>query len=398
MTDFPVESKFDHLPEEAAPRGVSAFLTIQEGCDKFCSFCVVPYTRGAEYSRPPQDILVEAARLARSGVRELTLLGQNVNAYHGEAADNSVWSLGRLIRAVADVPGIARIRYTTSHPNDMDDALIAAHRDVPALMPFLHLPVQSGSDRILARMNRKHTAAEYLSVIERIRAARPDIALSSDFIVGFPSETEKDFQATLDLIAAVGFAQAYSFKYSPRPGTPASSATDAVPEAVKSERLARLPGCHSGRPDAFQPGECRTGHAGIARPRRIAARPIARPQPLYAVRSRRGAGSLAGGRSSRSESRMGGALSLRGSLADAEPVRDGCLSRASGRPIEISFDDNRRLPLLFGQHNVNLTRIERQLGVKLATRGNIVSIAGPTGSAETARSVLTELWRACIER
>jgi tRNA-2-methylthio-N6-dimethylallyladenosine synthase len=240
MTDFPVDSKFDSLPEESAPRGVSAFLTIQEGCDKFCSFCVVPYTRGAEYSRPPGDVLVEARRLAAGGVRELTLLGQNVNAYHGQAPDQAVWTLGQLVRAVADIPGIERIRYTTSHPNDMDDDLIAAHADVPALMPFLHLPVQSGSDRILARMNRKHTAAEYLAVIDRLRAARPDIALSSDFIVGFPGETEKDFQATLDLVRTVGFAQAYSFKYSPRPGTPASGAADAVPEAVKSERLARL--------------------------------------------------------------------------------------------------------------------------------------------------------------
>ena len=240
MTDFPVESKFDYLPEEASPRGVSAFLTIQEGCDKFCSFCVVPYTRGAEYSRPPQDILVEAKRLALSGVRELTLLGQNVNAYHGQAADGAVWTLGRLIRAVGEIPGIARIRYMTSHPNDMDGELIAAHAEVPALMPFLHLPVQSGSDRILARMNRKHTAAEYLEAIERTRAARPDIALSSDFIVGFPGETEKDFQATLDLVTTVGFAQAYSFKYSPRPGTPASSAADAIPDSVKTERLVRL--------------------------------------------------------------------------------------------------------------------------------------------------------------
>jgi tRNA-2-methylthio-N6-dimethylallyladenosine synthase len=240
MTDFPVESKFDSLPGEAAPRGVSAFLTIQEGCDKFCSFCVVPYTRGAEYSRPPGDVLIEARRLAASGVRELTLLGQNVNAYHGAGADGVVWPLGRLIRAVAEIPGIDRIRYTTSHPNDMDDALIAAHAEVPALMPFLHLPVQSGSDRILARMNRKHTAAQYLAIIARLRAARPDIALSSDFIVGYPGETEKDFDATLDLVRTVGFAQAYSFKYSPRPGTPASTANDAVPESLKSDRLARL--------------------------------------------------------------------------------------------------------------------------------------------------------------
>jgi tRNA-2-methylthio-N6-dimethylallyladenosine synthase len=258
MTDFPVESKFDHLPEEAAPRGVSAFLTIQEGCDKFCAFCVVPYTRGAEYSRPPADILVEAARLARSGVRELTLLGQNVNAYHGAAADGEVWNLGRLIRAVAALPGIERIRYTTSHPNDMDDALIAAHAEVPSLMPFLHLPVQSGSDRILRLMNRKHTAAQYLAVIERLRAARPDIALSSDFIVGFPGETETDFQATLDLVKQVGFAQAYSFKYSPRPGTPASASADAIPEAVKSERLTRLQ-------QAILDGQMRFNQASIGR-------------------------------------------------------------------------------------------------------------------------------------
>jgi tRNA-2-methylthio-N6-dimethylallyladenosine synthase len=240
MTDFPVDSKFDSLPEEATPRGVSAFLTIQEGCDKFCSFCVVPYTRGAEYSRPPGDVLTEARRLAASGVRELTLLGQNVNAYHGEAADGTVWSLGRLIRAVAEIPGIDRIRYTTSHPGDMDEELIAAHAEVPALMPFLHLPVQSGSDRILARMNRKHTAAEYLAIVERLRVVRPDIALSSDFIVGYPGETERDFEATLALVRKVGFAQAYSFKYSPRPGTPASTADAAVPDAVKSDRLARL--------------------------------------------------------------------------------------------------------------------------------------------------------------
>jgi tRNA-2-methylthio-N6-dimethylallyladenosine synthase len=240
MTDFPVDSKFDHLPDEAVERGVSAFLTIQEGCDKFCSFCVVPYTRGAEFSRPAEDILAEARRLVLGGVKELTLLGQNVNAYHGNGPDGPTWTLGRLIRAVAEIGGIERIRYTTSHPNDMDDELIAVHRDVPQLMPFLHLPVQSGSDRILARMNRKHTAVEYLRVIERLRAARPDIALSSDFIVGFPGETEKDFQATVDLVRTVGFAQAYSFKYSPRPGTPASSAETQVPGSVKAERLALL--------------------------------------------------------------------------------------------------------------------------------------------------------------
>jgi tRNA-2-methylthio-N6-dimethylallyladenosine synthase len=239
-TDFPVDSKFDRLPELAEPRGVSAFLTIQEGCDKFCSFCVVPYTRGAEYSRPATGILTEAGQLARGGSRELTLLGQNVNAYHGEGPDGTVWTLGRLIRAIAEIEGIERIRYTTSHPGDMDDDLIEVHRDVAKLMPLLHLPVQSGSDRILARMNRKHTTAHYIAVIERLRAARPDIALTSDFIVGFPGETEADFQATLALAETVGFTQAYTFKYSPRPGTPAASEPDQVSEAVKTERLARL--------------------------------------------------------------------------------------------------------------------------------------------------------------
>jgi tRNA-2-methylthio-N6-dimethylallyladenosine synthase len=240
MTDFPADSKFDHLPEEATSRGVSAFLTIQEGCDKFCSFCVVPYTRGAEYSRPVADILAEAKRLSRGGSREITLLGQNVNAYHGLGIDDVVWGLGRLIRALAEIDGVDRIRYSTSHPRDMDDALIAAHSDVPALMPFLHLPVQSGSDRILTLMNRKHTASDYRAAVERVRAARPDIALSSDFIVGFPGETEKDFQATIDLVNQIGFSQAYSFKYSARPGTPAAVAGGQVPEPVKAERLARL--------------------------------------------------------------------------------------------------------------------------------------------------------------
>jgi tRNA-2-methylthio-N6-dimethylallyladenosine synthase len=240
MTEFPIDSKFDSLPDEASPRGVSAFVTIQEGCDKFCSFCVVPYTRGAEYSRPAADVLTEMRRLARSGVRELTLLGQNVNAYHGVGPDKSDWTLGRLIRAAAEIEGVARLRYTTSHPRDVDDDLIAAHRDVPQLMPFLHLPVQSGSDRMLVRMNRKHDCAQYLAVVDRLRAARPDLAFSSDFIVGHPGETDRDFRATIDLIRRVGFSQAYSFKYSPRPGTPASAAADQVADTVKGERLAEI--------------------------------------------------------------------------------------------------------------------------------------------------------------
>ena len=243
-TDFPAEDKFDHLvppqAERIRARGVSAFVTVQEGCDKFCTFCVVPYTRGAEVSRPVMQIVDEVTHLAQSGVREVSLLGQNVNAYHGLGPDGEAWSLGRLAWRLAEIPGIARIRYTTSHPNDLDDELIAAHRDLPAMMPFLHLPVQSGSDRILAAMNRKHTAASYLALVDRLRAARPDLALSSDFIVGFPGETEADFQATLDLISQVGFASSYFFKYSSRPGTGAAGMDDQLPEEVKVERLARL--------------------------------------------------------------------------------------------------------------------------------------------------------------
>jgi tRNA-2-methylthio-N6-dimethylallyladenosine synthase len=241
-TDFPAESKFDFLPDAAAPQtagGVTAFLSIQEGCDKFCSFCVVPYTRGAEASRPAASVIAEARRLAASGVREITLLGQNVNAYHGEGP-NGPWSLAELLHALAEIPGIARLRYTTSHPRDMGADLIAAHRDLPALMPFLHLPVQSGSDRVLAAMNRRHTSVDYLRLVEQLRTARPDIALSSDFIVGHPGETDADFDATLTLIRDIGFAQAYSFKYSQRPGTPAAGAPLQVADSVKDARLQAL--------------------------------------------------------------------------------------------------------------------------------------------------------------
>ncbi len=234
-TDFPAEDKFDHLPEIAAAPGPTAFLTIQEGCDKFCSFCVVPYTRGAEQSRPIDAVLAEARRLVALGAREITLLGQNVNAWHGDAG-----GLAALVRRLADIPDLARIRYTTSHPRDMDAALIAAHAEVPQLMPFLHLPVQSGSDRVLRAMNRGHTAADYLRLIERLRAVRPDIALSSDFIVGHPGETAADFAATLDLVRAVGFAQAFSFMYSPRPGTPAAAAPNPVAPSEKDRRLQEL--------------------------------------------------------------------------------------------------------------------------------------------------------------
>ncbi|MBR0557181.1 tRNA (N6-isopentenyl adenosine(37)-C2)-methylthiotransferase MiaB [Ciceribacter sp. L1K23] len=243
-TDYAVEDKFEHLPSISAPRGkaraVTAFLTVQEGCDKFCTFCVVPYTRGSEVSRPVAQIVAEAERLAGEGVRELTLLGQNVNAWTSAGPKGERWGLGDLLYRLAEIPGIARLRYTTSHPRDMDDRLIEAHRDLRMLMPYLHLPVQSGSDRVLKAMNRRHNAHEYIALIDRIRAARPDIALSGDFIVGFPGETEADFEATLELVRRVGYAQAYSFKYSSRPGTPGADLPDHVDEEVKSERLARL--------------------------------------------------------------------------------------------------------------------------------------------------------------
>jgi tRNA-2-methylthio-N6-dimethylallyladenosine synthase len=235
-TDFPALEKFDALPKAGA-RGTSAFLTVQEGCDKFCSFCVVPYTRGAEYSRAPEAVIAEAKALVAGGAREIVLLGQNVNAYRGEGADGRNWSLARLCEGLAGIEDLLRIRYTTSHPRDMGEDLVAAHRDNEKLMPFLHLPVQSGSDPVLAAMNRQHTAGDYLELIARIRAARPDIALSSDFIVGHPGESDADFEKTLDLVRQVKFAQSFSFKYSKRPGTPAAAAPKQVAEKVKDERL-----------------------------------------------------------------------------------------------------------------------------------------------------------------
>ena len=243
-TEFPVEDKFGFLPppKPAAirARGISSFVTVQEGCDKFCTFCVVPYTRGAEVSRPAAKIIDDVMRLADNGVREITLIGQNVNAYHGEGPDGRSWPLGRLLTRLAEIPGIVRLRYSTSHPRDVDDLLIEAHRDLPELMPFVHLPVQSGSDRILAAMNRKHTADDYRRVIDRFREARQDIAFSSDFIVGFPGETEGEFAATLALVMQIGYAGAYSFKYSPRPGTPAADMRETVSAAEMDERLVRL--------------------------------------------------------------------------------------------------------------------------------------------------------------
>jgi tRNA-2-methylthio-N6-dimethylallyladenosine synthase len=239
-TDFPDEDKFDALPERKGVRQATAFLTVQEGCDKFCTFCVVPYTRGMEISRPVVKVAEEARRLAEHGVREITLLGQNVNAYHGEGPDGRAWSLAELLRYLSGIEQLDRLRYTTSHPRDMDDELIEAHRDLPKLMPYLHLPFQAGADRILAAMNRKHTAADFRRIVDKIRKARPDIALSTDIIVGFPGETEQEFRQTLELVEDIEFAQAFSFKYSPRPGTPAATIEPVVPEEVKVERLARL--------------------------------------------------------------------------------------------------------------------------------------------------------------
>ncbi|MGL5168821.1 MAG: tRNA (N6-isopentenyl adenosine(37)-C2)-methylthiotransferase MiaB [Afipia sp.] len=243
-TEFPVEDKFASLPDPKPAviraRGISSFVTVQEGCDKFCTFCVVPYTRGMEVSRQVARIVDDVQRLADNGVREITLIGQNVNAFHGDGGDGKPWSLGRLLHRLADIPGIVRLRYSTSHPRDVDDALIEAHRDIPAVMPFVHLPVQSGSDRILEAMNRKHTAADYARTIERFRKVREDIAFSSDFIVGFPGETEEDFSATLALVTQISYAGAYSFKYSPRPGTPAADMQETVTTAVMDQRLARL--------------------------------------------------------------------------------------------------------------------------------------------------------------
>ncbi|KUM28258.1 tRNA-2-methylthio-N(6)-dimethylallyladenosine synthase MiaB [Mesorhizobium loti] len=287
-TDYAIEDKFEHLPQpkraEVAKRGVTAFLTVQEGCDKFCTFCVVPYTRGSEVSRPVAQIVAEAERLAEAGVREVTLLGQNVNAWHGEGENGEEWGLGRLLFRLAEIPGLARLRYTTSHPRDMDDELIAAHRDLPALMPYLHLPVQSGSDRILKAMNRRHTARDYLALIERIRTARSDIAMSGDFIVGFPGETDEDFEATLKLVRDVNYASAFSFKYSPRPGTPGAEMDGHLSEAVKDERLQRLQAAINEQQQNFIAGLVgRTVSTLIEKPGRRAGQKVGRSPWLQPV-------------------------------------------------------------------------------------------------------------------
>jgi tRNA-2-methylthio-N6-dimethylallyladenosine synthase len=287
-TEFPVEDKFEALAgpkrEAIAKRGISAFVTVQEGCDKFCTFCVVPYTRGVEISRPVEKIVAEVERLADAGVREVTLIGQNVNAYHGLDVDGTTASLGKLLRRLSSVPDILRLRYTTSHPRDMDDDLIAAHTELPELMPYVHLPVQSGSDRILEVMNRKHTRRDYLQVIERLRAARNDLAFTSDFIVGFPGETEADFCETLSLIDDVGFAGAYSFMYSARPGTPAADMDDQVPQKEKAERLQRLQAVITRRQRAFNAGFAgREMDVLLEKPGRLPGQLVGRSPYLQAV-------------------------------------------------------------------------------------------------------------------
>ena len=284
-TDFPAEDKFDSLPDERGTPGPSAFLTVQEGCDKFCTFCVVPYTRGPEYSRPAAQIVEEARRLAEKGVREITLLGQNVNAYCGPGPGGESWSLARVLRALAEIDGIERLRYTTSHPRDMADDLIAAHAEIDKLMPYLHLPVQSGSDRILAAMNRQHTAREYLDLVERIRAARPDLALSSDFIVGFPGETDEDFAATLALMREVNYAAAFSFKYSPRPGTPASAAAEADSRRCEIRAASDLAGALARAADKIQSVLRGPRDESVVRPARPQAGTGAGPQSLAATRA-----------------------------------------------------------------------------------------------------------------
>jgi tRNA-2-methylthio-N6-dimethylallyladenosine synthase len=282
-TDFPAEDKFDALPAQTEV-GASAFLTVQEGCDKFCTFCVVPYTRGSEYSRPVVQILNEARRLTELGAREITLLGQNVNAYGGAGPDGDDWTLAKLLYALSRVEGLKRLRYMTSHPRDMGDDLVEAHREIEELMPYLHLPVQSGSDDILEAMNRQHTADDYRRIADRIRAARQDIALSSDFIVGFPGESDKDFDATMTLIRDIGYAQAYSFKYSKRPGTPASAARKQIPEDVKTERLEALQSLLIAQQQAFNRScEGRTLSVLFEKPGRNTAQAIGRSPYLQSV-------------------------------------------------------------------------------------------------------------------
>ncbi|MEL7272239.1 MAG: tRNA (N6-isopentenyl adenosine(37)-C2)-methylthiotransferase MiaB [Pseudomonadota bacterium] len=296
-TEYAVEDKFEHLTlpnrKQVAKRGVTAFLTVQEGCDKFCTFCVVPYTRGAEVSRPHGQIITEAKALVDAGVKEITLLGQNVNAWHGMGPKGIEMRLGELLHDLAQIDGVERLRYVTSHPADMDDTLIAAHGDLDCLMPYLHLPVQAGSDKTLKAMNRSHTGAEYLDIIERVRAVRPDIAISGDMIVGFPGETDEDFEATMEIVRATNYAQCFSFKYSMRPGTPGAEMDEQVDEAVKTERLARLQALLNEQQQAFNAG-CvgKTIDVLIEKPGREAEQWIARSPWLQSVVIPKSAGQI----------------------------------------------------------------------------------------------------------
>ena len=407
-TDFPVEDKFAILPrarpERTRSRGPAAFVTVQEGCDKFCTFCVVPYTRGSEVSRPVEAIVSEVDGLVRAGVREISLLGQNVNAYHGAAQDGSTATLAGLLRRLSAIEGIERLRYTTSHPRDMDAALIAAHGEIEALMPFLHLPVQSGSDAILAAMNRRHGRDDYLRIVDAMRRSRPDIAFSSDFIVGFPGETDADFAQTLSLIETVGFASAYSFKYSPRPGTPGAGLAQQVPEAVKSERLAILQDDHRAPAEGIQPALRGPANGCAPRASWQQARPARRPLALSAGRAGGGAGGddrpdrarvdrgdrdLVAPWRDRGRQDEGG-----GRLKADEDRRTRTAPQAVDGPAELTlvFEDNRVATLLFGQHDQHLAFVERRLGIEATARGNHVALRGPRDSVEQAKRVLEGLY------
>ncbi len=400
-TDFATVEKFDALPEQAASQGLTAFLTVQEGCDKFCSFCVVPYTRGAEMSRPAMAVLAEARRMVAGGTREITLLGPEreclVRSRHGRHALGA----GRAGAGAGGDSGAAAHPLHHQPPARHDDALIAAHRDVPALMPFLHLPVQSGSDRMLAAMNRRHTADDYRRLVDRLRAARPDLALSSDFIVGHPGETDADHAATMALVREVGFAQAFSFKYSPRPGTPAAGAPGQVPEAGEgcpaagvAGRPARQPGRvqrRQRRPDVpvlvTGPGR-RPGQLGGRTP---ALQPVHFPGPATLIGTEVPVRIVA-----TTPTSLTGLLGRGARPRLTQPAPALAVTIPPGLPVRavtMQFDDNALLPLLLGDHDRHLARLEQGLGVRLACRGNRVSISGDPQRVEAAQAALGGLWQ-----
>ena len=415
-TEFPVDDKFGHLaapsPAATRARGVSTFVTVQEGCDKFCTFCVVPYTRGAEISRPVQKIVAEIEQLAAAGVREITLIGQNVNAYHGDGPDGRPWPLARLLRRAAQVEGIDRLRYTTSHPRDMGDDLIAAHRDLHELMPQLHLPVQSGSDRMLAAMNRCHSRADYLDIVKRLRDARPDLALTSDFIVGFPDESESDFAATLDLINDVGCSGAFSFKYSPRPGTPGADMDNQIDEADQVGAPATPATGDRPQPSGIQ---SRLPRQELRRPVRT-ARPLPRPTggalALSPARASHGARHIDRRNCHGDDHRNRHAIVCSGrlrriwrrtrrcplcfpqepDLAPRETDQSVLVAPDNATQISLTFDDNHLASALFGQYGQNLALIERRLGVVANSRGNTVTIEGSRDACDQARRVLEGLY------